>query len=158
MASGARNNREIPVEEPGIQRGTGRVSKAGDFDQGEAGGDPEDISARHAQEQGGNDNVRSNIKNAQPYHDAATLGRPIENRGPSIPPHIITDPISLFWPTQAEDCTYNRKAVINPGWVCLTYHFPTPLLIIQNLCSSSRILTDSEQTGRTDWPLVSRPA
>ncbi|RVX75328.1 hypothetical protein B0A52_00681 [Exophiala mesophila] len=64
--SGAGDNREIPVEEGGgIQRGTGRVTKAGDFEQGEAGDGPEDVSAKYAQEHGGNNDVRSNIKNAQ---------------------------------------------------------------------------------------------
>ena len=42
--SGAGHNRNIPVEEGGgIQKGTGRLTKAGDFDQGEAGEGPEDI-------------------------------------------------------------------------------------------------------------------
>ena len=56
--SGAGNNREIPPEEGGdIQRGTGRVTKAGDFDQGEAGEGPEDVSRRVANERAGyNDN------------------------------------------------------------------------------------------------------
>ena len=56
--SGAGNNREIPPEEGGdIQRGTGRVTKAGDFEQGEAGEGPEDVSRRVANERAGhNDN------------------------------------------------------------------------------------------------------
>ena len=56
--SGAGNNREIPVEEGGgIQRGTGKPTKAGDFDQGEAGEGPEDVRRRINQEKGGeNDN------------------------------------------------------------------------------------------------------
>ncbi|EXJ94600.1 hypothetical protein A1O1_02996 [Capronia coronata CBS 617.96] len=61
--SGAGNNREIPPEEGGgIQKGTGRPTKAGDFDQGEAGEGPEDISAKYAAENPGNDDVRSNIR------------------------------------------------------------------------------------------------
>lgn len=61
--SGAGNNREIPPEEGGdVQKGTGRVTKAGDFDQGQAGEGPEHVAARYAQEQGGNDDVRSNIR------------------------------------------------------------------------------------------------
>jgi len=62
--SGAGNNREIPPEEGGdIQKGTGRMTKAGDFDQGAPGEGPEHVAARYAQEQGGADDVRSNIKN-----------------------------------------------------------------------------------------------
>lgn len=62
--SGAGNNREIPPEEGGdIQKGTGRPTKAGDFDQGEPGEGPEHIAARRAQEYGGEDDVRSNIRN-----------------------------------------------------------------------------------------------
>lgn len=64
--SGAGDNREIPEEEGGgVQKGTGRVTKAGDFDKGEAGEGPEDVAAKYARDQGGNDDVRSNIKNAQ---------------------------------------------------------------------------------------------
>ncbi|KAK5456900.1 hypothetical protein LTS15_004680 [Exophiala xenobiotica] len=62
--SGAGNNRDIPLEEGGdIQKGTGRLTKAGDFDQGEPGEGPEHIAARRAQEFGGEDDVRSNIRN-----------------------------------------------------------------------------------------------
>ncbi|KAJ9603566.1 hypothetical protein H2200_011752 [Cladophialophora chaetospira] len=64
--SGAGDNREIPVEEGGdIQKGTGRATKAGDFDKGEAGEGPEHVRERYAQDQGGNDDVRSNIKNKE---------------------------------------------------------------------------------------------
>jgi len=62
--SGAGNNRDIPPEEGGdIQKGTGRMTKAGDFDQGAPGEGPEDVSKRQAQAYGGDDSVRSNITN-----------------------------------------------------------------------------------------------
>jgi hypothetical protein len=42
--SGAGDNRDIPVEEGrDIEKGTGRLTKAGGFDQGDAGEGPEDI-------------------------------------------------------------------------------------------------------------------
>ncbi|KIW27988.1 uncharacterized protein PV07_07680 [Cladophialophora immunda] len=63
--SGAGDNREIPVEEGGgIQKGTGRPTKAGDFEKGAAGEGPEDVSRKYAEEYGGNDDARSNVKNA----------------------------------------------------------------------------------------------
>jgi len=63
--SGAGNNRDIPPEEGGdIQKGTGRMTKAGDFDQGEAGEGPEDISRKRAEMYGGENDVRTNIANA----------------------------------------------------------------------------------------------
>jgi hypothetical protein len=62
--SGAGDNREIPVEEGGdIQKGTGRPTKAGDFDQGAPGEGPEDISRRAAEDRGGDNDVVSNTKN-----------------------------------------------------------------------------------------------
>jgi len=62
--SGAGNNRDIPPEEGGdIQKGTGRMTKAGDFDQGAPGEGPEDVSKRQAQAYGGDDSVRDNITN-----------------------------------------------------------------------------------------------
>ena len=64
--SGAGNNREIPPEVGGdVQKGTGRMTKAGDFDQGEAGEGPEDVARRRAQDQGGSDDVRENIRSQQ---------------------------------------------------------------------------------------------
>lgn len=52
--SGAGDNREIPEEEGGgFQRGTGRPTKAGDFDQGEAGEGPEDIARKEAERRPG---------------------------------------------------------------------------------------------------------
>lgn len=44
-------------------KGSGRLTKAGDFDQGEAGEGPEDVSRRFAEDQGGDDSVRDNIRN-----------------------------------------------------------------------------------------------
>lgn len=38
------------------------MTKAGDFDQGEAGEGPEDVAARKAQDAGGDDNARENIR------------------------------------------------------------------------------------------------
>ncbi|KIW11348.1 hypothetical protein PV08_10648 [Exophiala spinifera] len=61
--SGAGNNREIPLEEGGdIVKGVGRLTKAGDFDQGEPGEGPEDVAAKRAQERPGDDDVRTHIK------------------------------------------------------------------------------------------------
>ncbi|EHY58604.1 hypothetical protein HRR83_007327 [Exophiala dermatitidis] len=61
--SGAGNNREIPPEEGGdVQKGTGRPTKAGDFDQGQAGEGPEHVSAKQAAERPGDDSVRSNVR------------------------------------------------------------------------------------------------
>ena len=58
--SGAGDNREIPLEEGGdIQKETGRVTKAKDFDQGEAGEGPEHIAQKYAEDQGGNDDART---------------------------------------------------------------------------------------------------
>lgn len=65
--SGAGNNRDIPPEEGGdVQKGTGRLTKAGDFDQGEAGEGPEDVAARRAQDAGGEDDVKGNIRQHAP--------------------------------------------------------------------------------------------
>lgn len=62
--SGAGNNRDIPESEGGdIVKGTGRLTKAGDFDQGAPGEGPEDVSQRRAENYGGEDDVRSNIRN-----------------------------------------------------------------------------------------------
>ncbi|KAF2139244.1 uncharacterized protein K452DRAFT_232770 [Aplosporella prunicola CBS 121167] len=59
-ASGAGGNREIPFEEGGdIQKGTGRPTKARDF---EGFGGPEDKARAYAKEQGGADSVRGNIR------------------------------------------------------------------------------------------------
>ena len=63
-ASGAGDNREIPTEEGGAQqRGTGRMTKAGDFDQGEAGEGPDDVARRREQgdSEAGSDDVRGNV-------------------------------------------------------------------------------------------------
>lgn len=74
--SGAGNNRDIPLSEGGdIQKGTGRLTKASDFDQGEPGEGPEDIARRTQEELGGEDDVRGNMKNA-------ASGRAQDNKGP----------------------------------------------------------------------------
>ncbi|KAH9835973.1 hypothetical protein Tdes44962_MAKER01892 [Teratosphaeria destructans] len=59
-ASGAGDNREIPVEEGGsINPSTGKPTKARDF---EGLGGPEDKARAYAEAQGGEDDVRSNIR------------------------------------------------------------------------------------------------
>ncbi|KAL6245856.1 hypothetical protein RBB50_007009 [Rhinocladiella similis] len=62
--SGAGSNSEIPPEDGGIVKEAGRPTKSGGFGQGEAGKGPEDVAARRSQDQGGDDDVRSIIKNA----------------------------------------------------------------------------------------------
>ena len=52
--SGGGDNRVIPVEEGGdIQRGTGKPTKAKDFDQGEVGEGPEHVYQKRQYDQGG---------------------------------------------------------------------------------------------------------
>lgn len=59
-ASGAGDNREIPFDEGGdFQKGTGRLTKARDFE-GEGG--PETKRDIYAQEQPGSDDVRDNVR------------------------------------------------------------------------------------------------
>lgn len=59
-ASGAGDNREIPLSEGGsINPSTGKPYKARDF---EGVGGPEDKARIYEQEQGGNDDIRSNIR------------------------------------------------------------------------------------------------
>ncbi|KUJ11820.1 uncharacterized protein LY89DRAFT_593649 [Mollisia scopiformis] len=59
-ASGAGDNREIPVEEGGdILKGSGQPTKARDF---EAVGGPEDKSEFDRVERGGDDDVRGNVR------------------------------------------------------------------------------------------------
>ncbi|EKG12390.1 hypothetical protein MPH_10507 [Macrophomina phaseolina MS6] len=59
-ASGAGDNREIPLEEGGdIQKGTGRPTKAGDF---EGVGGPEDKAQIYRDNYGGNNDVTENIR------------------------------------------------------------------------------------------------
>lgn len=60
-ASGAGNNRDIPLEEGGsINKETGQLHKAGDF---EGPGGPEDKARMEAESNPGSDDVRSNIRN-----------------------------------------------------------------------------------------------
>ena len=57
----AASGREIPIEEGGdIQKGTGRITKAEDFE-GEGG--PEDQLKRKTEERPGDDDIRSNVRN-----------------------------------------------------------------------------------------------
>ncbi|KAK5125588.1 hypothetical protein LTR08_005192 [Meristemomyces frigidus] len=59
-ASGAGDNREIPLSEGGdIDRVTGKPTKARDF---EGLGGPEDKARAYAEAQGGENDVRSNIR------------------------------------------------------------------------------------------------
>lgn len=63
-ASGAGDNREIPSEEGGgQQRGTGQMTKAGDFEESEPGQGLEGVARRRMEEAGGEDDVRANIRN-----------------------------------------------------------------------------------------------
>ncbi|KAF2655431.1 hypothetical protein K491DRAFT_692896 [Lophiostoma macrostomum CBS 122681] len=60
-ASGAGDNREIPLSEGGdLDPRTGKPYKAKDF---EGLGGPEDKDRKYAEEQGGNDDVRGNVRN-----------------------------------------------------------------------------------------------
>lgn len=62
--SGAGDNRDIPESEGGdIQKGTGRLTKAGDFEGGEPGEGPEDLAKQRAEQYGGEDDVRENVRN-----------------------------------------------------------------------------------------------
>ncbi|KAF2848440.1 hypothetical protein T440DRAFT_428974 [Plenodomus tracheiphilus IPT5] len=62
-ASGQGNNREIPLNEGGgINPTTGKPYKAGDFAHGGVGA-PEARDEAYAQHQGGNDDVRGNVRN-----------------------------------------------------------------------------------------------
>lgn len=49
-----------------MQKGTGKLTKAEDFDQGEAGEGPEDILKRREQDNGGDDDIRGNIRQHAP--------------------------------------------------------------------------------------------
>jgi hypothetical protein len=61
-ASGAGDNREIPLSEGGdIKSGSGRVTKARDF---EGIGGPEDKARAYEEEYPGNDDVRDNVRQA----------------------------------------------------------------------------------------------
>ncbi|KAF2092409.1 hypothetical protein NA57DRAFT_50337 [Rhizodiscina lignyota] len=68
-ASGAGDNREIPVEEGGdINPTTGRPTKARDF---EGAGGPEDKARMYAEEAPGNDDVRGGIRQGgERFYDA----------------------------------------------------------------------------------------
>lgn len=59
--------RTIPPEQGGdIQKGTGKMTKAEDFDQGEAGEGPEDVLKRREVDAGGDDDIRTNIRQHAP--------------------------------------------------------------------------------------------
>ena len=56
--SGQGDNRDLPESEGGdVQKGTGKLTKARDFDQGEAGEGPEDVARRDAEDRGGDNDV-----------------------------------------------------------------------------------------------------
>ena len=86
--SGAGDNRDIPIDEGGeIQKGTGRLTKAGDFDQGEAGEGPEDILRKREEENPGSDEfgssrreLQSQVRGTPGGDDGA--GAPVSSRGP----------------------------------------------------------------------------
>ena len=87
-ASGVGDNRDIPVEEGGdIQKGTGRLTKAGDFDQGEAGEGLEDILKKKEQENPGVDEfgrsrreLQDQVRGTPGGYDGA--GETVDPRGP----------------------------------------------------------------------------
>ncbi|CZR59872.1 uncharacterized protein PAC_09766 [Phialocephala subalpina] len=58
-ASGAGDNREIPIEEGGDPLGSGQPTKARDF---EGVGGPEDKSALDRENRGGDDDVMGNVR------------------------------------------------------------------------------------------------
>ena len=86
--SGAGDNRDIPVEEGGdIQKGTGRLTKAGDFDPGDAGEGPEDILRMREEQNPGSDEfgrsrreLQDQVRGTSRGHDSA--GAPVNPRGP----------------------------------------------------------------------------
>ena len=86
--SGVGDNRDIPVEEGGgIQKGTGRLTKAGDFDQGEAGEGPEDVLRKRREQNPGSDEfdrsrreLQDQVRGTSGGHDGA--GAPINPQGP----------------------------------------------------------------------------
>ncbi|KAG9654467.1 hypothetical protein KCU98_g6819, partial [Aureobasidium melanogenum] len=60
-STGSSNNQGIPLSEGGdINPATGKLHKAGEF---EGPGGPETKAQLHARDQGGDDSVRSNIRN-----------------------------------------------------------------------------------------------
>ena len=70
------SGRTIPESEGGgIQRGTGKLTKDTDFDQGEPGEGPEDIAARDAATRGGDDDVRNNVVQSNVISDKEVQGK-----------------------------------------------------------------------------------
>ncbi|KAF1829204.1 hypothetical protein BDW02DRAFT_574208 [Decorospora gaudefroyi] len=61
-ASGAGNNRDIPVEEGGSIKPNGQTTKAGDFARGGVGA-PEERDQTFVETHGGDDAVRGNVRN-----------------------------------------------------------------------------------------------
>lgn len=66
--------REIPPEQGGdIQKGTGRVTKDTDFDQGEAGQGPEDVARERAQNYGGEQDVNDQARGVNAEKNASGI-------------------------------------------------------------------------------------
>ncbi|CAI9634811.1 hypothetical protein GT037_006076 [Alternaria burnsii] len=61
-ASGAGNNREIPLDEGGSIKANGQPTKAGDFAHGGVGA-PEERNQTYINNNGGDDSIRGNIRN-----------------------------------------------------------------------------------------------
>ena len=85
--SGAGDNRDIPVEEGGdIQKGSGRLTKAGDFDQGGAGEGPEGILRMREEQNPGSDEfgrsrreLQDQVRGTSGGYDGA--GTPVNPQG-----------------------------------------------------------------------------
>ncbi|CAG5155711.1 uncharacterized protein ALTATR162_LOCUS3796 [Alternaria atra] len=61
-ASGAGNNREIPLNEGGSIKANGQPTKAGDFAHGGVGA-PEERNQTYIKNHGGDDEIRGNVRN-----------------------------------------------------------------------------------------------
>ena len=61
-ASGAGNNREIPLDEGGSIKANGQPTKAGDFAHGGVGA-PEERDQTYVHTHGGDDEIRGNVRN-----------------------------------------------------------------------------------------------
>lgn len=61
-ASGAGNNREIPLDEGGSIKANGQPTKAGDFAHGGVGA-PEERNQTYIKNNGGDDEIRGNVRN-----------------------------------------------------------------------------------------------
>lgn len=68
--------REIPPEQGGdIQKGTGRVTKDTDFDQGKPGQGPEDIARERAQNYGGENDVNDKLRGVNAEKNTSAIDK-----------------------------------------------------------------------------------